>query len=96
MVFCLERVLERGVDVRLSSELKQLKENFIAGADPAALETMQQAMLELKASGIVEQALGVEKRVPQFTLDDERGVSFALSDFLSRGPVILHFFRGFW
>ena len=60
------------------------------------LETMQQAMRELEASGIANQALGVEKRVPQFTLEDERGVGFALSDFLSRGPVILHFFRGFW
>lgn len=82
--------------MRLSSELKQIKEQFISGADPAALETMQQAMRELEASGIVNQALGVEKRAPQFTLEDERGVGFALSDFLSRGPVILHFFRGFW
>ena len=80
----------------LSGELKQIKEQFIAGADPAIIDTMQQVMRELEASGIVEQALGVDKRVPQFTLEDERGVGFALSDFLSRGPVIIHFFRGFW
>ena len=82
--------------MRLSDELKQIKANFISGADPSALETMQHAMRELKDSGIVKQALGVEQRAPQFTLADERGVNFALSDFLSRGPVVLHFFRGFW
>ena len=82
--------------MNLSGELKQIKEQFIAGADPVLLDTMQQAMRELEASGIAKRALGVEKRVPQFTLDDERGVGFALSDFLSRGPVLLQFFRGFW
>ena len=82
--------------MKLTSELKQIREKFIAKADPAAVETMLQATNELIAAGVVNQALGVEMRAPQFTLEDERGVGFALSDFLSRGPVILHFFRGFW
>jgi len=82
--------------VKLNSRLKEIKSQFVAGADPAILETMQNANRELKASGIIDQALKVNARAPQFTLEDERGVSFALSDFLSRGPLILHFFRGFW
>lgn len=82
--------------MRLSSELKQIKEKFVSGADPAVVDIMVKARSELVASGLIDQALGVDKRVPHFTLEDERGVGFALSDFLSRGPVILHFFRGFW
>ena len=82
--------------MRLSSELKQIKEKFVSGADPAVVDIMVKARGELIASGIIDQALGVDKHVPYFTLEDERGVGFALSDFLSRGPVILHFFRGFW
>ena len=82
--------------MRLGNSLKEIKAQFISAADPAAVATMQQATHELEAAGIADRALAVEDRAPQFTLEDDRGVSFALSDFLSRGPLILHFFRGFW
>lgn len=84
------------IKVKLSSRLKEIKAQFVSEADPTILETMQRATRELEASGCFEQALRVNARAPQFVLSDERGVSFALSDFLSRGPLILHFFRGFW
>ena len=82
--------------MRLGNTLKEVKTQFISAADPAAVETMQRATRELEVSGIIDRVLKVEDRALQFTLKDERGVGFALSDFLSRGPVILHFFRGFW
>lgn len=82
--------------MKLNNRLKEIKAQFAAEADPAILETLQQVTRDLEAAGMVKQALGVNDRAPQFVLSDERGVSFALSDFLSRGPLILHFFRGFW
>ena len=88
--------MKRRATVRLNNQLKEIKAQFVSAAEPTVIETMQQATRELETSGIVDRALGVGTRVPQFTLDDERGVGFALSDFLSRGPLILHFFRGFW
>lgn len=82
--------------MKLGKKFEEIKAQFISGADQAVLDTMQQANRELEASGIIDRTLRVDDRSPQFTLNDERGVSFALSDFLSRGPLILHFFRGFW
>jgi hypothetical protein len=82
--------------VSLNNKLKLIKSQFVSGAAPEVLEVMQQASGDLAATGIADLALGVECRASQFTLNDERGVSFALSDFLSRGPLVLHFFRGFW
>ena len=82
--------------MKLNSKLKEIKSQFESAADPNVLETMQQASRDLASVGIVDRALGVESRAPQFTLNDERGVGFALTDFISRGPLLLHFFRGFW
>jgi hypothetical protein len=88
--------MERMKILRLNSKLKEIRAQFMSEAAPAVLETMQQASRDLVATGIVDRALGVESRAPQFTLKDERGIGFALTDYLSRGPLILHFFRGFW
>ena len=84
------------IKVKLNSRLKEIKAQFVSEAEPAILGTMQRATKDLEASGLVRQSLGVNDRAPHFILSDERGVTFALSDFLSRGPLILHFFRGFW
>jgi hypothetical protein len=40
--------------------------------------------------------LSVGERAPEFTLPNQRGVMVRLSDRLSRGPVILNFYRGVW
>ena len=82
--------------MKLNSKLKEIKTQFESEAPAEVLGVMQQATRELVDSKLIDQALGVESRAPQFTLNDERGVSFALTDFLSRGPIVLHFFRGFW
>ena len=82
--------------MQLNSKLKEIKAQFESAADPRVLESMQQASRDLDSTAMVNRALGVESRAPQFTLNDERGVGFALTDFISRGPLLLHFFRGFW
>ena len=40
--------------------------------------------------------LSVGERAPEFTLPNQRGVMVRLSDRLSRGPVVLNFYRGVW
>ncbi len=82
--------------MKLNSKLKEIKAQFESAADPKVLEIMQQASRDLDSTAMVDRALGVESRAPQFTLNDERGVGFALTGFISRGPLLLHFFRGFW
>jgi len=40
--------------------------------------------------------LRIGARAPDFTLPNQRGEIVRLSDRLSRGPVVLNFYRGVW
>jgi len=46
---------------------------------------------EMGASG-----LRIGERAPDFALPNQRGEVVKLSDRLSRGPVVLNFYRGVW
>lgn len=40
--------------------------------------------------------LRIGERAPDFNLPNQRGEMVRLSDRLSRGPVVLNFYRGVW
>ncbi|MBP2678743.1 MAG: alkyl hydroperoxide reductase/Thiol specific antioxidant/Mal allergen [Deltaproteobacteria bacterium] len=40
--------------------------------------------------------LRIGERAPDFALPNQRGEMVRLSDRLSRGPVVLNFYRGVW
>jgi hypothetical protein len=40
--------------------------------------------------------LRIGEHAPDFTLPNQRGETVKLSDRLSRGPVVLNFYRGVW
>lgn len=40
--------------------------------------------------------LRIGERAPDFTLPNQRGEMVRLRDRLSRGPVVLNFYRGVW
>lgn len=63
-------------------------------ADAAAV--MKRATADLAESGQVEAALGVGDALPAFALPDSTGATVRSSEVLSRGPLILTFFRGHW
>jgi len=46
--------------------------------------------------GIGAAGLRIGERAPDFTLPNQRGGMVTLSDRLSRGPVVLTFYRGVW
>jgi hypothetical protein len=48
----------------------------------------------VKASGAA--GLQIGERAPDFALPNQRGETVRLSDRLSRGPVVLSFYRGVW
>ena len=48
----------------------------------------------VKASGAA--GLHIGERAPDFALPNQRGETVRLSDRLSRGPVVLSFYRGVW
>ena len=85
----------------LQQKLNEFKKAFESGAPPynaphEAIEKMHRATEELKASGIEDRALKVGDRAPSFTLFSQEHIEVASTDFLSKGPLVVSFFRGHW
>ena len=51
---------------------------------------------EVRASGLVERALGVGQSAPEFALPDAQGAEVRLSQLRAEGPVVISFYRGGW
>lgn len=81
---------------RLEERLRNQRQQFEAGADPTVLKIMHRVTRELEQSGMVERAIGVGDRAPEFALPDQAGETVRLSEALSRGPLVLGFYRGRW
>lgn len=60
------------------------------------LAIMHRATEDLRRSGILDRIVKVGTRMPSFSLDNHDGRSVSSDDLLSRGPLILSFFRGSW
>ena len=59
-------------------------------------KTMEDAIKELKASGIIDKAKKIGDKAIDFTLTDSEGTKVTLSDEYKKQPVILTFYRGGW
>jgi peroxiredoxin len=64
--------------------------------DAAYRASMDAATEHLRRSGMAMRAKGQGDRAPDFALSTRDGARIVLSDLLSRGPVVLSFFRGEW
>ncbi|KXV54721.1 alkyl hydroperoxide reductase, partial [Gluconobacter japonicus] len=54
------------------------------------------ATAELIASGAAEKALKAGDNAPPFTLNDPEGNPVSSADLLSKGPLVISFYRGVW
>jgi hypothetical protein len=85
----------------LQQRLDEFKKSFESGAPPynaprEAIEKMHRATAELKTTGIEDRALKVGDRAPSFALFNQDHVQVASADLLSKGPLVISFFRGHW
>lgn len=78
------------------NKLTRLRERIEGNLPPASVEVMHQATETLKRSGIEARVLGIGETAPTFSLPNQSGESRDLGDLLSRGPVVLTFYRGVW
>ena len=67
-----------------------------AEAPPEVLQSFTDGVAKLVEDDVARNALGVGAKAPDFSLPNLKGEAQRLSSFLSRGPVILQFFRGSW
>jgi peroxiredoxin len=86
-----------GTETRSLREIFAERKELIAKYVPATtLEVHARVIAALKAQGLVANSLGVGARVPEFTLPDHNGRPISSSELLSRGRLVLCFFRGRW
>lgn len=80
----------------LQKKLNALKNGIEAQAPREAVEIMHRATEDLKKSGILDGTVKAGDHAPDFSLKNADGQEFSLRDLLSRGPVVLSFYRGKW
>lgn len=80
----------------LQEKLDAMRGRFESKIAPDALAVMHRATDELLYSGIMDRILKVGDRVPDFVLRDAQGHTVRSVELLSRGPLVLQFFRGTW
>ena len=61
---------------------------------PEVVAILRRGIAYARESGAA--GLRIGERAPDFTLPNQRGEMVRLSDRLSRGPVVLNFYRGVW
>jgi hypothetical protein len=82
--------------MKLQEKLDALRKSFEKQVPPEALEIMHRATDDLRNSGIMDRAVKVGDKAPDFTLRNTGGREVSLSQLLSKGPVVLGFYRGRW
>ena len=81
----------------LQDRLDAFKTDFESNkALPEIVVVMRRATQELIDSGQADRALKAGARAPEFSLPDAKGKLVHSADLLSRGPLVLTFYRGIW
>ena len=78
---------------------QQLNEQNAAGRarlDEETLCVMDQATAQIAASGLAASSLSIGAVAPDFSLPVATGAMVSLSTLLTKGPVVLAFYRGGW
>jgi hypothetical protein len=83
-------------DATLSEELLAQLEQARASRPPEVVATLERMIAGLRDSRVVERALKVGERSPEFALPNIAGETIRLEDLLGRGAVVLAFYRGGW
>lgn len=83
-------------DRPLEAQLKEMSDGFSKRADEATIELFNQAIVNLKESGALDNARTVGDKAPNFELPNAAGETVTLTTLLAEGPVVLTFYRGGW
>jgi len=86
-----------GTDTRSLREIYAQRKELIAKYVPLEAQAVHaRAVAELKQRGLVENSLPVGAKSPVFELPDHNGKPVSSADLLSKGRLVLCFFRGRW
>jgi peroxiredoxin len=79
----------------LKAQLEDQQAEY-AKMGPKVFESIDKAIADLTASGILDRAVKAGDKAPDFSLPDALGNRVSLYEELEKGPVILTWYRGSW
>ena len=77
-------------------ELEEFKQRSLKNSPPERTCAWEEGIEEVRKSGILEKALKVGDRAPDFDLPNAAGKKVKLSELTARGPVVVTWYRGGW
>jgi len=80
----------------LNEQITALVSGMAKNAPPAVLAALEREIRKLDETGMAGKALKVGAKAPNFRLPNAQGGTFELSRQLSKGPVVVTFYRGGW
>ena len=80
----------------LTQDIQSFQDNFIPTIPEKTLNKLMSELQILIDSGIAEKAIHSNDRFPGFILPDSNNEARSLSDYLTRGPLVISFYRGAW
>jgi hypothetical protein len=80
----------------LKQDIDNLKEQSSKSIPQETLNIMSADTERLKKSGIIDHSLKAGDNVPFFSLPNAKGELISSSYLLTKGPLVLSFYRGGW
>jgi len=82
--------------MKLTSDIAAFEAEKQRTHDRDVLDMIDTTTADLIATGIAEQALSAGQRAPGFSLPDHQGNNVHAAELLSKGPMLINFYRGEW
>jgi hypothetical protein len=79
-----------------NTELNAFKAACARDWPPEAFALVNQALADLTQTGLQETVLKAGDTAPSFTLPDQEGLLVHSQELLTKGPLVLVFYRGMW
>jgi peroxiredoxin len=86
----------KGTEEPVKKELEAFQKEMATKAPAARLKVYEDGVELVKKSGVVEKALKVGDKAPDFELPNASGKQVKLSALLEHGPVVVTWYRGAW
>ena len=80
----------------LQDEIKAFNEEIMPSIPAEVISAMTRAAEDLAASDIVNRALSTGDTMPSFSLPNIHGQVVTSENLLSKGPLVVSFYRGSW
>lgn len=80
----------------LKDELKKFSKQFKDSAPSEIIEKIEESTAKLAEGKLLQNALKVGSKMPKFKLTNATGQNIDSEDMLSKGPLVINFYRGGW